>query len=51
MWAHSESEPKTKRYVERDAKIGRFMNVKSDKAPFKDVVIENIADTFIWVYN
>jgi hypothetical protein len=32
--------PKTKRYVERDTKTGRFMNVKSDHAPFKDVRIE-----------
>jgi len=30
----------TKRYVERDTKTGRFMNVKSDHAPFKDVKIE-----------
>ena len=32
--------PKTKRYVERDKKTGRFINVKSDRAPFKDVTIE-----------
>lgn len=32
--------PKTKRYVERDTKTGRFMNVKSDLAPFKDVRVE-----------
>ena len=31
---------KTKRYIERDAKTGRFINVKSDRAPFKDVLIE-----------
>ncbi len=31
---------RTKRYVERDTKTGRFINVKSDKAPFKDVLIE-----------
>jgi len=31
---------KTKRYVERDKKTGRFINVKSDRAPFKDVIIE-----------
>ena len=31
---------KTKRYVERDAKTGRFINVKSDRAPFKDVLVE-----------
>ncbi len=32
--------PKTKRYVERDTKTGRFINVKSDRAPFKDVRVE-----------
>lgn len=32
--------PKTKRYIERDAKTGRFINVKSDRAPFKDVRVE-----------
>lgn len=31
---------KTKRYVERDTKTGRFINVKSDRAPFKDVRVE-----------
>lgn len=31
---------RTKRYVERDTKTGRFMNVKSDRAPFKDVRVE-----------
>jgi len=32
--------PKTKHYVERDKKTGRFINVKSDRAPFKAVQIE-----------
>lgn len=32
--------PKTKRYIERDTKTGRFINVKSDRAPFKDVRVE-----------
>ena len=32
--------PKTKRYIERDRKTGRFINVKSDRAPFKDVRVE-----------
>ncbi len=32
--------PKTKRYVERDTTTGRFINVKSDRAPFKDVRVE-----------
>ncbi len=32
--------PKTKRYVERDTKTCRFINVKSDRAPFKDVRVE-----------
>lgn len=32
--------PKTKRYVERDTKTGRFINVKSNRAPFKDVRVE-----------
>ena len=31
---------RTKRYIERDTKTGRFINVKSDRAPFKDVKIE-----------
>lgn len=31
---------KTKRYVERDAKTGKFINVKSNKAPFKSVRVE-----------
>lgn len=31
---------KTKRYVERDTKTGRFINVKADRAPFKDVRFE-----------
>ena len=29
--------PVTKRYVKRDKKTGRFMDVKSDKKPFKGV--------------
>jgi hypothetical protein len=29
--------PKTKDYVERDSKTGRFTNVKSDGKPFKGV--------------
>jgi len=29
--------PKTKTYVERDTKSGRFTNVKSDGKPFKGV--------------
>lgn len=29
--------PKTKRYVKRDSKTGRFMDVKSDSKPFKGV--------------
>lgn len=29
--------PKNKRWTERDTKTGRFMNVKSDYSPFKDV--------------
>jgi hypothetical protein len=32
--------PKTNRYTERDAKTGRFINVKSDLAPFKGVLVE-----------
>lgn len=32
--------PRTKRYIARDASTGRFMNVKSDHAPFKDIRIE-----------
>ncbi len=32
--------PKTKRYTERDTKTGKFINVKSDRAPFKDVRVE-----------
>lgn len=32
--------PKTKRYVERDAETGKFINVKSDRAPFKGVRVE-----------
>ncbi len=32
--------PKIKRYIERDTKTGRFINVKSNHAPFKDVRIE-----------
>lgn len=32
--------PKTKRYIERDAKTGRFINVKADRAPFKDIRVE-----------
>ncbi len=31
---------KTKRYIERDVVTGRFINVKSDRAPFKDVIVE-----------
>ncbi len=31
---------KNKRYIERDTKTGRFINVKADRAPFKDVLIE-----------
>lgn len=31
---------KTKRYVERDTHTGRFINVKADRAPFKDVKFE-----------
>lgn len=29
--------PKTRNYVERDTKTGRFRNVKSDGKPFKGV--------------
>ena len=32
--------PKIRRYVERDAKTGRFINVKADRGPFKDVRVE-----------
>lgn len=31
---------KTKRYIERDTKTGRFTNIKADRAPFKDIRIE-----------
>jgi hypothetical protein len=31
---------KNKRYTERDTKTGKFINVKSDRAPFKDVRVE-----------
>lgn len=33
--------PVTKRYIERDTKTGRFINVKADRAPFKDVRVED----------
>ncbi|UXR86208.1 hypothetical protein [Staphylococcus felis] len=29
--------PKTNRYVKRDTKTGRFLDVKSDSKPFKGV--------------
>ncbi len=32
--------PQNKRWTERDTKTGRFINVKSDRAPFKDVKTE-----------
>ncbi len=31
---------KTKRYTERDTITGRFIKVKSDRSPFKDVRVE-----------
>lgn len=32
--------PKNNRYVKRDSKTGRFMDVKSDNDPFKGVTKE-----------
>ncbi len=32
--------PHNKRWVERDAMTGRFLNVKADKKPFKDITTE-----------
>jgi hypothetical protein len=31
---------RNKHYTERDAKTGRFTNVKSDRSPFKDIRFE-----------
>ncbi len=32
--------PRNKKYTERDTKTGRFIKIKSDRTPFKDVRVE-----------